>query len=219
MSILYSYHKGRYIGTQELLNEGGKHRIDKIYVNITNQCPCRCTFCIRSQENAAEFDDLWLTAEPAVEEVLQEFDRLDLTPIKEVIFCGYGEPLTRLKEVLEISKALKSRKNLKIRINTNGLGSLIHGFDIVPALKNFIDSISISLNASNAAEYLKLTRSSFGMESYDAVIRFAVECRDQLKEVRVTVVDIIGREEIEKCRELCDAHRLDLVVRKFIMTL
>lgn len=42
----------------------------QLYVNLTNQCPCACTFCIRSQTRAiGSAQDLWLKHDPSVEEV------------------------------------------------------------------------------------------------------------------------------------------------------
>ena len=76
--------------------------------------------------------------------------------------------------------------------------------------------MSISLNASNAEEYLKITKSKFGIESYEALLKFAVSCQKYLKDVRLTVVDVIGEYEIKKCREICDNKNLKLKVRKFI---
>ena len=45
----------------------------QLYVNLTNQCPCACTFCICSQTRAiGSAQDLWLKHDPSVEEVKAE---------------------------------------------------------------------------------------------------------------------------------------------------
>lgn len=217
MSILYSYKNGVYIRLNEIDYEKDEEIPESIYVNLTNKCPCACTFCIRRSDKIKEFDDLWLKVEPTVQEVINEIEKHDLSKYKEVIFCGYGEPLTRLEEILEISNYLKrKREDINIRINTNGLGDLINKKEVAPLLSKTIDSVSISLNASNAEEYLKITKSKFGIESYEALLKFAVSCQKYLKDVRLTVVDIIGESEIKKCREICEKHNLNLKVRKFI---
>ena len=217
MSILYSYKNGVYIRLNDINYEEDEDIPESIYVNLTNNCPCTCTFCIRSSDKIKEFDDLWLKVEPTVQEVINEIEKHDLSKYKEVIFCGYGEPLTRLEEILEISNYLKGkREDIDIRINTNGLGDLINKKEVAPLLSKTIDSVSISLNASNAEEYLKITKSKFGIESYEALLKFAVSCQKYLKDVRLTVVDIIGESEIKKCREICEKHNLNLKVRKFI---
>ncbi len=42
-----------------------------LYVNMTNRCPCRCTFCIRDMVDAlGDADSLWLKREPSRDELL-----------------------------------------------------------------------------------------------------------------------------------------------------
>ncbi|EKQ53813.1 MULTISPECIES: TatD family nuclease-associated radical SAM protein [unclassified Clostridium] len=216
MAILYSYRDGEYIKLSDINYEEDKEIPESIYINLTNKCPCACSFCIRSSDKIKEFDDLWLKVEPTVQEVINEFEKHDLSKYKEVVFCGYGEPLTRLEEVLEISNYLKERKDIKIRINTNGLGDLINGKEIAPLLAPNIDNVSISLNASNPEEYLKITKSKFGIKSHEALLKFALSCQKHMKNVALTVVDVIGEDEVNKCRELCKKNNLNLKVRKFV---
>jgi len=217
MAILYSYKHGVYIKLSDINYEKDEEIPESIYVNLTNKCPCSCKFCIRSTDKIKEFDDLWLKVEPTVQDVIDEFENHDLSKYKEVIFCGYGEPLTRLVAVLEISNYLKSKqKDIKVRINTNGLGDLINKKEVAPLLAEAIDSVSISLNASNAEDYLDITRSVFGIESYNELLKFAVSCQRYLKDVRLTVVDIIGEGEVQKCREICDKYNLKLKVRELV---
>ncbi len=81
---------------------------------------------------------------PTVEEVIQEFQKYDLDDFKEVVFCGFGEPLERVEDVVQIAGILKHfRRDLPIRINTNGLANLIHQRDVTPELKGRIDTVSI----------------------------------------------------------------------------
>lgn len=216
MAILYSYKNGAYIKLNDINYEKDEEVPESIYINLTNKCPCACSFCIRSSDKIKEFDDLWLEIEPTVQEIINEIEKHDLSKYEEVIFCGYGEPLTRLDAILEISNYLKERSSINIRINTNGLGDLINKKEVVPLLSKTIDSVSISLNASNAEEYLKITKSKFGIESYEALLKFAASCRKYIKDVRLTVVDIIGEAEIKKCREICEKYDLNLKVREFI---
>jgi len=58
--------------------------------------------------------------------------------------------------------------------------------------------------------------SLYGIVSFEAMLNFARECKKYLNEVRVTVVNIIGVEEINRCRLLCNHHGLELVVREYI---
>ena len=72
---------------------------NQVYFNITNKCPCRCTFCIRNTEDAiGEASNLWFDHEPKLEEIYKAIDEFDFTNCNEVVFCGYGEPTMALEE-------------------------------------------------------------------------------------------------------------------------
>ena len=100
-----------------------------VYVNMTNRCPCACTFCLRQNAPGVYGSDpLWLDREPTVEEVEQSLSKWDLNAMDEVVFCGYGEPTERLKDLLEVAAWIKKNYTVKTRINTND-GKLARGKD------------------------------------------------------------------------------------------
>ena len=114
-------------------------------MNVTNRCPCACTFCLRQNgESVYGSDSLWLEREPTVKEVCDSIDTWDLNKYNEVVFCGYGEPTERLDDLLEVAKYIKSKSDIKIRINTNGLADLIWNEPTAPKLQGLIDTVSIS---------------------------------------------------------------------------
>lgn len=216
MVILYTYNNGVYINLKDVDITKKESNHKNIYVNLTNNCPCSCTFCLRNTKEMAKSNSLWLDTEPTVQEVTEEFEKYDLTQFNEIIFCGFGEPLTRLDDLLEVAKYLKNRSsNNPIRINTNGLADLVNEKETSSLLKDLINTVSISLNASNAEEYLRLTRSKFGIESYDAMLKFVVSCKEYVPNVVMTVVDCIGQEEIDACQAVCDTIGVPLRVRPF----
>ena len=67
---------------------------DSLYLNITNRCSNRCSFCAKFGDFTVKGHYLRLDHEPGFAEVMaairehREYD--------EVVFCGYGEPLLRL---------------------------------------------------------------------------------------------------------------------------
>ncbi|MBN9645900.1 MULTISPECIES: TIGR04100 family radical SAM protein [Terrisporobacter] len=187
---------------------------ESLYVNITNKCPCSCVFCIRKEtDHVGNSDSLWLDHEPTVEEVKNEFKKFNLENYDEIVFCGYGEPLVRINEVIEIAKYIRSISDLKIRINTNGLSDLIHNKKTAILLKDKIDSVSISLNAPNKIRYNEVTRPKFGEKSFDALLNFAKDCKDYIEEVNFSVVDEINNDEIEEAQKLADKMNIVLRVR------
>lgn len=180
---------------------------DGLYINLTNRCPCACTFCLRQTMDAVgKSGGLWLEHEPSIEEVKKAIDGVDLQHYAEVVFCGFGEPTERLDTLLETAAYIKQVcPDKKIRINTNGLGDLVNGESIVPKLRGLIDVVSVSLNTPNAQEYLKLTRSKFGEQSFDAMLAFAKSAGEQGIEVVMTTVDTtISHEEEKQCQAICD---------------
>ncbi|MBU5454103.1 TIGR04100 family radical SAM protein [Caproiciproducens sp. MSJ-32] len=211
MVILYTLQNGDFTNLKDIKII----KKEKVYVNLTNKCPCACTFCLRNTKEMVETNSLWLKREPSAQEIIGEFEKYDLDQFNEVIFCGYGEPTIRLYDIIEIAKYLKRRTNIPLRINTNGLADLIHKKDTAPLLEGLIDTVSISLNASNAEEYLRITRNKFGLESFDAMLKYAVNCKKYVPKVVFTVVDCIGEEEIKACQKVCDNIGIPLRVRPF----
>lgn len=172
-----------------------------IYLNITNRCPNQCTFCGRWKNYRVKGHDLRLVKEPTVPEILEAVEKF--TDFDEIVFCGYGEPLLRLDVVNLVAKELKGR-GYRIRINTNGLASLIHGKSIPEELTGIVDAYSISLNAQDAKTYDKLCRPSTGPGSYEAVIDFIKEAVGVTGDVTVTAVNLPGV-DIEACRKLAES--------------
>lgn len=179
---------------------------DGLYVNLTNKCPCSCRFCLRQNRDHMEnSDSLWLEHEPTLEEALAALETVDVRKYTEVVFCGFGEPTEALDTLLGVAKAIKEKYDKPIRINTNGLGNLINGKDIVPLLKGLIDTVSISLNTPDAERYYELVRPKFGKESFAEMLRFAEEAAKVIPNVVLTTVSTTLTEaEEEECRKICE---------------
>lgn len=195
------------------------YRFDgKLYANITNKCPCACTFCIRKGgDSIAGNDSLWLEHEPDTDEIIQAFNDADKTDINEVVFCGYGEPMERIDVLMEVAGYIKTNSKMRIRINTNGLvGFMNPRFDIY-SMKGLIDSISISLNASDPDKYLAVTNSKFGLPSYNSMLNFAILAKSCIKDVTFTVVDTGNMDdEIEACRVRASDLDIPLRIRPYV---
>ena len=186
-----------------------------IYVNMTNRCPCACTFCLRQHgPSVYGSDPLWLEREPTVEEVEQSLAAWDLSEKEEVVFCGYGEPLCAFDNLVMAGKLIKRKyPDIKVRINTNGLGNLVNEKDTVSALAEFTDTVSISLNAPNAERYNEISRPKYGARSFEEILRFAEECKKYIPTVKFSVVDVITPEEIDECQKIADKMGIPLRVR------
>ena len=179
---------------------------NNLYINLTNRCPYSCTFCLRQKmDKVGESDTLWLLREPTAEEVIEEFKKWDVDSFHEIVFCGFGEPTEAFDVLKKVAKFIKSKYNKPIRLNTNGVGSLINKRNIAPELKGLIDTVSISLNNPDPEEYAKLVRSKYGVKSFQEMIDFAKECKKYVPNVVMSTVDTtISHEEEKKCKEICD---------------
>ena len=188
-----------------------------VYVNLTNRCPCNCTFCLR-QNGPGVFGSgpLWLEREPTLEETIESLNQWDFTRFREVVFCGYGEPTERLDILLAVAEHLKARDPaFRVRVNTNGLSDLINGKPTAPLFVGKVDCLSISLNTDDPAEYLTLCRPRFGEAAYPAMLNFAKEAAALLPSVVMTVVGepITSLEKQERCRKIAEGVGARLRVR------
>lgn len=190
---------------------------NSIYINMTNRCPCACTFCLRHHDDHVfQSGSLWLEREPTVAEVCESLDGWDLSRYDEVVFCGYGEPTERLDDLLSVAAYVKSKGAIPVRINTNGLADLIAGEKVAHKLAGLIDTVSISLNATNKEDYLRIVRPRFGIGSYDAMLSFTRDCTQYVPHVMMTVVDVVtSKEEQERSREICGSVGATFRVRPY----
>lgn len=189
---------------------------NQVYLNITNKCPCKCEFCIRNTtDSVGEASNLWFEHEPSLEEIFAAIDAFDFTDCTEVVFCGYGEPTMALDNLIAVSRYIRERYSFKLRLNTNGLGDLIHKRSIAKDVCEAVDCVSISLNMPDAKSYTAIVHPAYGEKSFDAMLTFAQNCHQYLDDVRFTVVDVIGEENVKKSQELADSLGIPLRVRVY----
>lgn len=186
------------------------------YLNLTNKCPCRCTFCVRNtQDKVGEASNLWFEKEPSLNEIYAAIDAFDFEGCEEVVFCGYGEPTMVLDKLEAVSKYMRARYPFKLRLNTNGLSDLINKRSTAKEICEAVDVISISLNMPDAKSYNEVVRPAYGEAAFDAMLQFGKDCKKYTDNVKFSVVDIIGEENVEKCQKLADSMGIFLRVREY----
>lgn len=190
---------------------------NSLYLNITNRCTNDCTFCIRNRmDGVGTGHSLWLDREPTVTEIIEDIQKHDLNSYQELVFCGFGEPMLRTPDIIEVCKIIKENNNIPVRINTNGQANLIFGRDITPQLENWVDSVSISMNTSNKTEYQAFCQSVFGETAYEAILDFAACCKKHVPEVVFTVVDILPEADIRSCEKTARDMGIGFRIRHFV---
>ena len=190
-----------------------------LYVNMTNRCSNRCSFCIRNNgDGAYGSDSLWLEREPTLDETVASVLSHDLTAYRELVFCGYGEPTYRLNDAREVALAAKRAcPSVKVRINTNGQSDLILGGDTAPPFEGAFDTVSISLNNSTAERYNEVCHPLYPENAFPSIISFAKRVK---RYVPCTVFSVVGEyltaDELLGCRAIADECGIPLRIRDYI---
>jgi TatD DNase family protein len=184
---------------------------NSLYLNITNRCSNRCSFCAKFDDFTVKGHNLLLDREPSFEEVMAAVGQPE--GIDEVVFCGYGEPLLRLDLVKQAAGELK-RRGFSIRINTDGQANLAHGRDVLPELAGLVDTVSVSLNAPDAATYSLLCNTPFGEAGFSAVCDFIRSAADHIPQVIASAVTVPGV-DVEACRVLAESLGAEFRVREY----
>jgi TatD DNase family protein len=169
---------------------------NSVYVNLTNKCTNRCTFCPKYQGGKTNFCvkgyNLELKKEPSAGEVVSSVFRY--YNFNEIVFCGLGEPTLRIEILKEAAKAVKNiAGGIKVRLDTDGLANAVYGRNIAAELEGLIDSVSISLNAQNSALYNAICGPQLtgkGIDAYASVLEFVKESKKHIKNVAVTAIDL-----------------------------
>lgn len=198
----------------------------KIYINLTNRCTNDCIFCLRKDKDDVVGQTLWLDDESSTaDDVIKQFElkRNELLtthnlPFKEVIFCGYGEPMLKFDVMKQVAKYIKDKyPETKIRVNTNGHANYVYKKNVVPECKGLIDEFSVSLNGSTKEEYDELSQPKFD-EAYDEMKKFIKACFDEGISVVASVVEgYKGRHlDLEKCEEIAKSLGAKFRVREWI---
>jgi TatD DNase family protein len=184
---------------------------NSLYLNITNRCSNRCTFCPKFDDLTVKGHNLMLDSEPSFDEVLAAIGQP--SDIDEMVFCGFGEPLLRLDLVKQVAGELKKR-GYKVRINTDGQANQVHGRNILPELAGLVDSLSISLNAPDAATYSRLCNTPFGDAGFNAVCEFIRTATAHIPQVVASAVTVPGI-DVEACRVLAESLGAEFRVREY----
>jgi TatD DNase family protein len=180
---------------------------DRLYLNVTNRCTNRCVFCVRHHCEGLGGACLQGGFEPDLGDLLEAVERAEERGrFSEFVWCGFGEPTFRLDLITGAAPRLRSR-GARIRLNTNGHGSLIHGRDVLDELAASVDVLSVSLNAADAVRYAALCRPDLAaapaVRYWEAVLDCVERAASKMREVRASVVGhVLSAEEIEACRSL-----------------
>ena len=191
---------------------------ETVYINLTNACTNDCEFCLRGQRTDVCGHEMWHDNNYELSDVISQFKEHSAN-VKEVVFCGYGEPFLKKDMMKDFCTYLrKNYPQVKIRVNTNGHANAIYGVDVTEEFKGLIDSVSISLNASTSKEYDEICHPTFE-GAYDAVKEFALACKKQGMETSMSVVtnfDDTHEIDVDECKNIAQSLGAKFRNREFI---
>jgi TatD DNase family protein len=207
--------------TNTTKNKHAYYLENSMYINVTNLCTNKCVFCIRDATDSVGGVNLVLEEENFTHEnIIKEIAETFQENTKEIVFCGYGEPLMKLDIVKEVAKFIKENySDIPVRVNSNGHGNLIHKRNIVPELVGLIDKISISLNAENAELYAELAKPCYEKEkAFEAVKDFISECVKNGIDTTATVVTGFQdyKINVEECQKITETLGAKFRVREWL---
>ena len=185
-----------------------------LYLNITNRCTADCVFCIKRYSDGVYGYNLRLSKEPALSQIIKELSGLKLPNYKEVVFTGFGEPLVRLDDVLEITKWL-TKRGFSVRLDTIGHAKLLYPDRNVASelAESGMKVVSISLNAHDAETYNQLCDPKY-IKAYEKMLEFAKDVSKAGMELRFTVVNLPSV-DIGKCKKIAKEYCADLKIRGY----
>ena len=168
-----------------------------LYPSINDRCTLECQFCPKTRGDLhVQGYDLTMDHRPTAREIIDSVD--NPAAYDEIVFCGYGEPTLRLKTLLEVARELKKHHAL-IRLNTDGLGNLVHKRNILPELSEVVDAVSISMNAQDEATYNRHCQPQLP-GSYEAMLDFVRLAPAYIKKVTASAIHGLDGVDIAACR-------------------
>lgn len=171
-----------------------------LYVNLTNTCPTACSFCIKTvwkmDFRGTNLNLGGVEPQPAQIAALAAL-AYNEDPFRELVFCGYGEPVMRLDALIETARLIKTGaaapvpSSMRIRLNTNGLGNLVWKRNIVPELKGLFDSVHVSINASEPLRWARIMRPEprYAEAGFESVKDFTREAARLLPETVASIIE------------------------------
>ncbi len=176
------------------------------YLNITSRCTLRCRFCPKFNGSwDVQSYNLRLRGQPSVAEIVAATG--DPANFREIVFCGLGEPTLRFNTLLEAAETLKAQ-GAYIRLNTDGLASLVQKRDVSAELAGRIDALSISLNAQNEDLYNEHCRPRLP-HAWPALLDFTRRARPHVPDITLTAIDGLAGVDIDACRAIANELGVD----------
>lgn len=172
---------------------------NRLYLNITDRCTLVCAFCPKTNGSHQVHEyDLALTKRPQAGDIIAAIG--DPGAYEEIVFCGFGEPTLRFKVLLQVAHYIKGHGG-RVRLNTDGLASLVNKRDVLPEMQGLIDAVSVSMNAHNEALYIQHCAPQL-KGAWQAMLDFLARAPAYIPEVTATAIGGLEGVDIRACENI-----------------
>lgn len=208
----------------------------RLFVNVIHACPNACTFCVDFKGDTFFGFDLKSGNSLSSEQIVTAVKGWPyLATVKEIYFCGIGEPLLRYASVIEAATQLREMFSADVTIGINTSGTFYRWNPRVDFARHF-DLVQVSLNAESAEKYDQICRPKF-RGAYSVLMRFLAHLRQFLNEghsscrVELSVVDTSDSEylpvreqggstvptpDIQACEKIAESFGWPLKVKRLM---
>ena len=191
-----------------------------VYVNLTNACTNSCVFCLREQKDDVCGAQMWHDGNYKLEDVIGQFEKFHTSEqiVKNVVFCGYGEPFLKKDMMKAFAQYLRENyPEIKIRVNTNGHANAIYKTNVAEEFKGLLDEASVSLNSDNAEQYNEICQPKIE-NAFEAVKDFLQSCKAAGIKTYASIVTGFDKREInvENCEKIANELGAEFRNREFI---
>lgn len=169
---------------------------NNLYINLTDRCTLACEFCpkIQGSMDVHEYNLLLSHRHPS-EEYIEKIG--DASQYEEIVFCGFGEPTLRIKELIQIAAYCK-QAGTRVRVNTDGLGNLVNKRNILPELAQSVDALSVSMNAQSEEVYDQHCAPAL-KGSFESMLEFLRLAPEYISDTTATAIDGLEGVDIDAC--------------------
>ena len=193
---------------------------ETVYINLTNACTNSCVFCLREQKDDVCGAQMWHDGNYKLEDIIEQFEKFHSTNqiVKNVVFCGYGEPFLKKDMMKAFAQYLRENyPEIKIRVNTNGHANAVYKMNVAEEFKGLLDEASVSLNSDNAKQYDEICQPKIE-NAFEAVKDFLKCCKEAGIKTYASIVTGFDEREInvENCEKIAHELGAEFRNREFI---
>lgn len=160
---------------------GQKHRL---FINVVHACPNACYFCVDFKGDTFYGFDLKSGRMPNGDEIVEAVRSWPLCAwVKDVYYCGIGEPLLRYQTVVETAGRIRDLFSGETILAINTSGTFYLRYPRVDFAREF-DLIQVSLNAETEEKYNAICRPKVA-NAYRALMAFLHHLRRFLDDTQI----------------------------------